>query len=105
MTSLYNCKHAGDQYRITKFDAHMNVEASYLCTEKECECPAGQRKRCRHREMLPRFIQRGTVGTEWCYDFDRGGWVQTDIQSEPEPMPAEIAATTLPARKRSWRRF
>jgi len=78
--TLYNCKHAGDQYRITKFDEHMNVESSYLCTTKECECPAGHRPRCRHREMLPRFIQRGTIGTEWCYDYDRGGWVQTDLQ-------------------------
>jgi len=124
MTSLYNCKHSGDQYRITKFDEHMNVEASYLCTTKECECPAGHRPRCRHREMLPRFIQRGTVGTEWCYDFDRGGWVQTDLQPEPMPLPAGIVMVplgdpatlynaiaeaigepTLPAPKRSWRRF
>src|SRR6266446_9601298 len=130
MTSLYNCKHSGDQYRITKFDEHMNVEASYLCTTKECECPAGHRPRCRHREMLPRFIQRGVVGTEWCYDYDRGGWVQTDLRVEPEPLFTEAmqqaleadgeklqqltgedhgpyfpAESTLPARKRSWRRF
>src|SRR6266581_1601919 len=84
MTFLYNCKHAGDQYRITKFDEHMNVESSYLCTTRECECPAGHRPRCRHREMLPRFIQRGTIGTEWCYDYDRGGWVQMEMQLEPE---------------------
>src|SRR5258708_16745917 len=86
ITSLYNCKHSGDQYRITKFDAHMNVESSYLCTTKECECPAGHRPRCRHREMLPRFIQRGTIGTEWCFDYDRGGWIQTDLQVEAESM-------------------
>src|SRR5258708_7476470 len=85
MPSLYNCKHSGDQYRITKFDEHMNVESSYLCTTKECECPAGKRPKCRHREMVPRFIQRGTVGTEWCYDYDRGGWVQTDLAVEAEP--------------------
>jgi len=118
MTFLYNCKHAGDQYRITKFDEHMNVESSYLCTTKECECPAGSRPRCRHREMLPRFIQRGTIGTEWCYDYDRGGWVQMEI-AELLPMPdarakdwsrheaeiEQIAAMALPAPKRSWRRF
>jgi len=101
MTSLYNCKHAGDQYRITKFDEHMNVESSYLCTPKECECPAGHRPRCRHREMLPRFIQRGTIGTEWCYDYDRGGWVQQEMAAllpEPikeVPLPQMIAQRNL----------
>ncbi len=139
MTFLYNCKHAGDQYRITKFDEHMNVESSYLCTTKECECPAGHRPHCRHREMLPRFIQRGTIGTEWCYDYGRGGWVQMEMAAllpeEPEIIPAVMAepeqiqrdmasatrayyrsyeheayippalAPTLPAPKRSWRRF
>ncbi len=129
MTFLYNCKHAGDQYRITKFDEHMNVESSYLCTTKECECPAGHRPRCRHREMLPRFIQRGTVGTEWCYDYDRGGWIDMDIGQSPgidvpTPLPDGIVVVTLddpatlyntiaeavgeptlPTPKRSWRRF
>ena len=76
MTILYNCRHAGDQYRITKFDSDMNVESSYLCTPSECDCPAGVRPTCRHREMLPRFLHRGHIGDEWFYDYDRGGWVQ-----------------------------
>lgn len=76
MTYLYNCKHDGDLFRVTKFDGDFNVESSYLCTLTECDCPAGHRPRCRHREMLPKFIQRGHVGDEWFYDHDRGGWVQ-----------------------------
>src|SRR6266849_5335346 len=95
MTNLYNCKHSGDQYRMTKFDEHMNVESSYLCTTKECECPAGHRQMCRHREMLPRFIQRGVVGTEWCYDYARGGWVQTDLQLEFPPLPEGVTLVSL----------
>jgi hypothetical protein len=76
MTFLYNCRHNGDQYRITKFDDFMNVESSYTCTTSECDCPAGVRPTCRHREMLPKFLQRQHVGDEWFYDYDRGGWVQ-----------------------------
>jgi hypothetical protein len=79
MVSLYNCKHDGDQYRITKFDTDMNVESSYLCTPLECECLAATRDTCRHRQMLPRFIAREAVGTAWMYDFDRGGWVHVAL--------------------------
>lgn len=78
--TLYNCRHAGDQYRVTKFDNHMNVESSYLCTTDECDCPAGVRPTCRHRQMLPKFIQREHVGDEWFLDFDRGGWVQMGLE-------------------------
>lgn len=76
MTTLYNCRHSSDQYRITKFDHNFDVESSYLCTATECECPAGHRHTCRHREMLPKFLQRDHVGDEWFFDYDRGGWVQ-----------------------------
>src|SRR5438552_3012762 len=69
--TLYNCRHAGDQYRITKFDEHMNVESSYLIDDKACECPAFERRsRCRHQEMLPKFIARSHIGDEWFLDFD-----------------------------------
>ena len=34
---------------------------------------------CRHREMLPLFIRRNTIGTDWFLDYDRGGWVQNDL--------------------------
>jgi hypothetical protein len=74
--ALYNCRHSGDQYRITKFDADMNPQGSYLVDDEACECPAGVRPTCRHREMLPKFLQRGHVGDEWMFDYDRGGWVQ-----------------------------
>lgn len=76
MPSLYNCRHDGDQFRITKFDSDFNPEASYICDAVNCECPAGVRPTCRHRHMLPKFIARNAVGTNWFLDFDRGGWVQ-----------------------------
>ena len=76
MTILYNCRHSGDQYRITKFDSDMNVVSSYLCSLEECDCPRGPHPTCRHRQMLPQFIARQHIGDEWFLDFDRGGWIQ-----------------------------
>ena len=104
--TLYNCRHSGDQYRITKFDSDMNPEGSYLCTLEECECPAGVRPTCRHRQMLPKFIARSHVGDEWFFDFDRGGWVQGEAHwAEPivihksiEPSVAPPSPTHIPRR-------
>ena len=81
MTILYSCRHDGQEYRITKWNDG-NVESSYLCSEDECECPAGVRPSCRHREMLPYFISRNAINTGWWFDWDRGGWV--DMREELE---------------------
>lgn len=102
MPTLYNCRHSGDQYRITKFDDAMNVESSYLCTSSpnECECPAfDKRSKCRHMEMLNKFIERKHIGDEWFLDFDRGGWVQMGLEwaasAEMPPLPKGITMLTL----------
>jgi hypothetical protein len=95
--NLYNCRHSGDQYRISKFDHHFDLESSYLCTEAECECPAGHRPTCRHRQMIPKFIAREAVNTEWFFDHDRGGWVQGEIEPAPQAptTPAQETPFTL----------
>ena len=85
MTFLYLCRHAGDEYMITKMDNLGNVESSYLCTQEECTCPAGVRPTCRHRQMLPKFLSREAVNTQWAFDYDRGGWVQTEWGPQEEP--------------------
>lgn len=75
--TLYNCKPEGSSHRITKFDNDLNVESTYLCTESTCECPAGHRHTCRHRQMLPRFLAKpGADRGQWLYDFDRSHWVR-----------------------------
>jgi len=68
--TLYNLHTDGDQYRITKF-VDGDVESSYLCTPTECECPAGHRPSCRHRQMLPDLIARKVCNTHWFWNFDR----------------------------------
>jgi hypothetical protein len=91
--AYYNCRTAGGSYRITKFDADWNVESSYLCTFTECECPAGVRDICRHRQMLPKFIAHEHVGDNWFYDYDRNGWLQTDVVGVPT---IEVVAPPAP---------
>lgn len=104
--TLYNCRHAGQEYRITKFDEVMNVESTYLCdlSPDACQCPAFEkRSKCRHIEMLPQFISQNHIGDEWFLDFDRGGWVQmgeewsvTEPESEPmPPLPEGVTMITL----------
>ncbi len=96
MAILYNCRHSGDQYRITKFDSDMNPQGSYLLTLEECECPAGVRSTCRHRQMLCKFIARGHVGDEWMFDFDRGWWMQGWSQPATLPPEGQITPSTAP---------
>lgn len=83
MTILYNCHSDSSGYRITKFNDG-EVESSYICSTDACECPAGVRTTCRHRQMLPLFIDRGAVDSFWFLDWQRKGWVSN------EPSPLEI---------------
>lgn len=75
--SLYNLKTDGDHYRITKFTNDLEVESSYLCSETECECPAGHRPSCRHRQMLPILLANDMLDRGKFYDFDTQQFYQT----------------------------
>lgn len=98
--SLYNCRSTStpDQYRITKFDADLNPEASYVVSRTQCQCPAYQRPSCRHRDMLPEFLRHGRMDTTWMLDWDlgRSAWRQyvgplelPDEAAEVEPAIAQ----------------
>ena len=93
MTILYNCHHDGDQYRITKF-TDGNPSSSYLCTESECECPAGERPTCRHRQMLPQMIRSNIINTPWFLDWDASGGI-TDFDGNS--IPTTMREPTPPA--------
>lgn len=105
MTTLYSCKSeinrsGGMIHRITKFDDDMNVEASYIVDGADCNCPAGERPSCRHRKMLPRFIARGAVNTFWLLDYERNGWVCSELEealgeSEITEMPDGVERDNL----------
>lgn len=72
--SLYNMKANGNGYKITKFDEEFNPENTYGVDPRSCECKAGVRPHCRHRQMLPLFQHLGRVNTGWFYDFDLEKW-------------------------------
>lgn len=74
MTPLYSIRTDGDQWRITKF-VDGDVESSYLTTHSECQCPAGHRQTCRHRQMLPSMLAHGLCDTHWFFCFDTGGQI------------------------------
>lgn len=68
--TLYNLKTDGDNYRITKFTSDLDVESSYLTSLTECECPAGHRPTCRHRQMLPHMLANEMLDAPKFMDFD-----------------------------------
>jgi hypothetical protein len=78
--TLYNLKTDGDHYRITKFDSDLNVESSYLLSATECECPAGHRPSCRHRQMLPKMLAGGALNKPSFYDFDSDTFFDTEVE-------------------------
>lgn len=93
--SIYNCKREGDRYRITKFDDDVNVESSYLCSLAECECPAGPRPTCRHRQMLSKFLARGAVDTGECYNYEHMSWVSLIEAPDHPPLPEGVTMIGL----------
>lgn len=60
-----------DSYRISKF-TDGELESSYQTTFAECDCPAGVRPSCRHRQMLPQMIAADIVNTQFFWNFDLG---------------------------------
>lgn len=68
--TLYNIRSDGDEFRITKFTNELDVESSYLTSHTECQCPAGSRPTCRHRQMLPTMLAAGLLDTGGFYDFE-----------------------------------
>lgn len=85
MTNLYNCRAFDHHYTITKFDEDLNPLASYRLdlsllsgrTIVTCNCAAGSHGRpCRHRMMLPKFLDKERQNTEWMYDADKAEWRQ-----------------------------
>lgn len=86
-TFLYNCKHSGDQFRITKFTTDLDPipDSSYLTTLTECDCPAGHRDTCRHRQMLSRFINHGATSGQAFHNFEKNTWLQAaGVFDEPD---------------------
>lgn len=76
MTALYSLRSTDSpsNWRITKFNDG-DVEASYLVSDRECDCPAGHRHTCRHRQMLPTMLAHKLADSMWFFAFDTGGQI------------------------------
>ena len=82
--SLYNCSAEGpDSFLVTKFDTDLNPEATYALSAFEddqgvlgctCDCPAGHRPTCRHRQMLSLFIGNKHVDDGWFLNWNTRQW-------------------------------
>lgn len=106
---LYNVKsQMPNEFVVTKFDDDLNVESSYLLISNSdglvCECPAGVRPSCRHRDMLPLFVKYNRVNSGWVIDWDGGKeWRQYvgpigEPESETiEPIEEMLGEITDPA--------
>lgn len=94
---LYNCKPSFDdgRYIITKWSADLDIESSYITSISECECPAGVRPTCRHRQMLPHFIATDHIGDDFFFCFDDQTWHQPfeSVDHEAEEARVDAGAT------------
>ena len=79
--SLYNAKKLKDHYQITKFDDELEVESSYNTSSETCDCPAGVRDTCRHRQMLPEFVEADRYDSSWFFDWDNRRWFYYDTKT------------------------
>jgi hypothetical protein len=74
----YNLKRLPDGWRMVKFDNLFNVEAVYKIRFSRgkfyCDCPATGRPSCRHRDMVPTFIDAKAVDTGRFLCYDTGEW-------------------------------
>ena len=101
MTTLYSlrCESPDGQpngnYRITKF-VDGEPEGSYITTDRECECPAGHRATCRHRQMLPYMLAAEITNTHWFLNYDTSQIV--DFAGGSKRLYDQLAATAMPVR-------
>ena len=89
MTSLYSLRSTpkSGEWVVMKFDLDYEVESVYALSASECMCPAGHRPTCRHRKMLPLFLQHNHVDDGWFLDWDTRLW----RHPVGEPAPAALA--------------
>ena len=74
----YNLIKTPDGYRMVKFDDLWNVDSVYNISYRRghffCDCMAGNKPDCRHRQMVPIFCKHRAVNSGKFYCFDTGEW-------------------------------
>lgn len=81
-------------YTVTKFADDLEVESSYAVGRTVCECPAGHRPSCRHRDMLHILTTRVDTAWFWCFETKR--WEDPTGQAQVEETGEGVEADPLP---------
>lgn len=76
MTALYSLRSTPtkDEYLILKLSSDFEPEGTYALNARNCSCPAGHRPLCKHRKMLPFFLDKAHVDDGWFLDWDTRLW-------------------------------
>jgi len=70
-------------YKIMKFTAALEPfedgkgrNSMYTCSVEGCDCPAGHKDTCRHRKMLPFFIEHKHIDDGWFFIWNTHQWLK-----------------------------
>src|ERR1700693_246624 len=62
------------EFVIQKFDKDYVWQSLYALSATICTCPQGHKPKCRHRTMLPMFLQHGHIGDGWFLEWNTRMW-------------------------------
>jgi hypothetical protein len=84
------------EFIIQKFNTDYHCESVYALTQSECQCPQGNKPRCRHRTMLPMFLKHNHIGDGWFLEWDTRLWRKpvNDISIDPPALADETVMGT-----------
>ena len=81
-SNLYTvAKIASDAFHVIKYDSVLRWEELFYTVKMSsrgnlfCDCQAGRRSDCRHRDMVRLFVKQLKVGSGELFNFDRQEWV------------------------------
>ena len=82
--TTYTCRATPAGFRFAKFDELGAPVATHTVdpSGRFCDCPAGTRPDCRHRQMLQAFAAEGRIDSGWFYNPDEEEW-EPPLQAEP----------------------
>jgi hypothetical protein len=89
--TLYNIFTERNGFRVAKWDNWFNVEASYLVTATDCNCPS-RIKPCKHVAMVGVAKALKTIDTQMFLDPETCQWVgfipKDQFTEQPPKRPA-----------------
>ena len=71
--SLHTTPEPGE-FIIQKFDTDYHCESVYALSTTTCMCPQGHKPTCKHRKMLPLFLEHNHLGDGWFLEWQTRLW-------------------------------